>query len=145
MRFTIYKNSMRYDLLELAANFWVILAVFLSGFAFQRLCRNVESYVQSEPQYANPAPPQAGNMIACPHCHQMNEEGSVFCYHCGQQIVQPQPMREPAPEPVQKPQPSSDANAPSAPKNLQKEMEAYKDLLDCGILIDTWITERITQ
>ena len=44
----------RYDLLEIAARFWTILAVFLSGFAFRHFCRNIESYVQPEPQYASP-------------------------------------------------------------------------------------------
>lgn len=133
----------RYDLLEAAASIWAIFAVLFSGFAFQSFCRNAESHVQ--PQYANPAPVQPGNRIACPHCHQMNEEGSVFCAGCGQRIVQPQPMREPVPEPVQKPHPSPVANAPTAPKNVQKEMEAYKDLLDCGILTQEEYDQKIRE
>ena len=133
----------RYDLLEIAARFWTILAVFLSGFAFRHFCRNIESYVQPEPQYASPAPPQAGNMIACPYCGQMNDADSVFCCYCGQRVTQSQPVRQAAPEPAQKPQPSPDANAASVPKNIQKEMEAYKDLLDCGILTQEEYDQKI--
>lgn len=134
---------LRHDLLDIAARFWLIPAMFFSCFAFWRLCRKTDNYAQPKPQFVSPAPRQAVNPAVCPHCGRMNNASSLFCCHCGQRVAQPQSVGQAAAEPVQQSQPAPAAHAPKVPEHVQKEMEAYKDLLDCGILTQEQYDQKI--
>ena len=96
------------------------LAVFISGFCFRRLCRkDAPVYARSEPQPVYYAPPV--------------------------QPAQPQPepnytAPEPPRQPVQ-PQAAPKANDP----DVQKQVQAYKDLLDCGILSQEEYDQKIRE
>ena len=94
------------------------LAVFISGFCFQRLCRKrAVEYTQPEPQSAYVPPVQ-------------------------ETPVQPQPEpRYVAPEPPKQPEPAPKANDP----DVLKQIQAYKDLLDCGILTREECEQKIRE
>ena len=114
------KGLTRPSLLQVYAVVLLALAVFISGFCFHRLCRkDAAVYTQSEPQPVYYAPP-----------------------------VQPaQPQPEPvysAPEPPQQPvqpQAAPKANDP----DVLKQVQAYKDLLDCGILSQEEYDQKIRE
>ena len=107
-------------MLTLFRDIHVIVACFLAGLCFRRICRSpaaapqVEApYVQPQPQYAPPVQP-----------------------------VQPQP--EPvysAPEPPKQPEPAPKAND----QDVEKQIQAYKDLLDCGILTQEECEQKIRE
>ena len=111
----------RPELLHVYAIVLQVLAVLLTGLYFCGLCRKTDavynqgSYVppvqpQPEMRYAAPEPPQPEMRYAAPE--------------------PPQPeMRYAAPEP---PQPEPAPRASDA--DVQKQIQAYRDLLDCGIL-----------
>ena len=94
------------------------LAVFISGFCFRRLCRKrAVEYTQPEPQSAYVPPVQ-------------------------ETPVQPQPEpRYVAPEPPKQPEPAPKANDP----DVLKQIQAYKDLLDCGILTREECEQKIRE
>ena len=107
----------RPPLLQVYAVVLLALAVFISGFCFHRLCRkDAAVYTQSEPQPVYYAPP-----------------------------VQPaQPQPEPvysAPEPPKQPEPAPKTND----QDVQKQIQAYKDLLDCGILTQEECEQKIRE
>ena len=111
------KGLTRPSLLQVYAVVLLALAVFISGFCFHRLCRkDAAVYTQSEPQPVYYAPP-----------------------------VQPaQPQPEPvysAPEPPKQPEPAPKAND----QDVQKQIQAYKDLLDCGILTQEECEQKIRE
>lgn len=94
------------------------LAVFISGFCFQRLCRkDAVVHTRPEPQSAYVPPVQ-------------------------ETPVQPQPEpRYVAPEPPKQPEPAPKANDP----DVLKQIQAYKDLLDCGILTREECEQKIRE
>ena len=110
----------RPPLLQVYAVVLLALAVFISGFCFHRLCRkDAAVYTQSEPQPVYYAPPV--------------------------QPAQPQPepvysAPEPPRQPVQ-PQAAPKANDP----DVLKQVQAYKDLLDCGILSQEEYDQKIRE
>ena len=110
----------RPTLLQVYAVVLLALAVFISGFCFHRLCRkDAAVYTQSEPQPVYYAPPV--------------------------QPAQPQPepvysAPEPPRQPVQ-PQAAPKANDP----DVLKQVQAYKDLLDCGILSQEEYDQKIRE
>lgn len=111
------KGLTRPSLLQVYAVVLLALAVFISGFCFHRLCRkDAAVYTQSEPQPVYYAPP-----------------------------VQPaQPQPEPvysAPEPPKQPEPAPKTND----QDVQKQIQAYKDLLDCGILTQEECEQKIRE
>ena len=111
------KGLTRPSLLQVYAVVLLALAVFISGFCFHRLCRkDAAVYTQSEPQPVYYAPP-----------------------------VQPaQPQPEPvysAPEPPKQPEPAPKAND----QDVEKQIQAYKDLLDCGILTQEECEQKIRE
>ena len=107
-------------MLTLFRDIHVIVACFLAGLCFRRICRSpaaapqVEApYVQPQPQYAPPVQP-----------------------------VQPQPEpRYAAPEPPKQPEPAPKAND----QDVEKQIQAYKDLLDCGILTQEECEQKIRE
>ena len=107
-------------LLQVYAVVLLALAVFISGFCFHRLCRkDAAVYTQSEPQPVYYAPPV--------------------------QPAQPQPepvysAPEPPRQPVQ-PQAAPNANDP----DVLKQVQAYKDLLDYGILSQEEYDQKIRE
>ena len=107
-------------LLQVYAVVLLALAVFISGFCFHRLCRkDAAVYTQSEPQPVYYAPPV--------------------------QPAQPQPepvysAPEPPRQPVQ-PQAAPNANDP----DVRKQVQAYKDLLDYGILSQEEYDQKIRE
>ena len=107
-------------LLQVYAVVLLALAVFISGFCFHRLCRkDAAVYTQSEPQPVYYAPPV--------------------------QPAQPQPepvysAPEPPRQPVQ-PQAAPKANDP----DVLKQVQAYKDLLDYGILSQEEYDQKIRE
>ena len=111
------KGLTRPSLLQVYAVVLLALAVFISGFCFHRLCRkDAAVYTQSEPQPVYYAPP-----------------------------VQPaQPQPEPvysAPEPPKQPEPAPK----TTDQDVQKQIQAYKDLLDCGILTQEECEQKIRE
>ena len=110
----------RPSLLQVYAVVLLALAVFISGFCFHRLCRkDAAVYTQSEPQPVYYAPPV--------------------------QPAQPQPepvysAPEPPRQPVQ-PQAAPKANDP----DVLKQVQAYKDLLDCGILSQEEYDQKVRE
>ena len=107
----------RPTLLQVYAVVLLALAVFISGFCFHRLCRkDAAVYTQSEPQPVYYAPPV--------------------------QPVQPQPEpRYAAPEPPKQPEPAPKANN----QDVEKQIQAYKDLLDCGILTQEECEQKVRE
>lgn len=94
-------------MLDLYRNILVIVACFLAGLCFRRICRSPVAVprleardVQPEPRYAPPVP-----------------------------SVQPAPHYT-APESVRRPGPTPRASE----ADVQKQIQAYRDLLECGIL-----------
>ncbi len=105
-------------LLHVYAIAFLVLAVFLAGFCFQRLCRKrAVVYTRPEPQSAYAPPMQ-------------------------ETPVQPQPEpRYVAPEPPKQPEPAPKTND----QDVQKQIQAYKDLLDCGILTQEECEQKIRE
>lgn len=105
-------------LLHVYAIALMVLGVCLTGFCFRQLCKSPSvAYAQSEPQ----------NMYTPP--------------------VQETPM-QPQPEPRYT-APESPPQPKTAPKaddlEVQKQIQAYKDLLDCGILTQKECEEKIRE
>lgn len=119
-------NGFRYPphplFLETFSQLCAILAVLLSGFCCQRICRNrIEAQAQPAPQPAAPA----------------------YAPPVQERPVQPQPEpRYQAPEPPVQPQPVA---AQVNPEDVQKKILAYKDLLDCGILSQEEYDQKIRE
>lgn len=103
-------------MLELFRDIHVIVACFLAGLCFRRICRSPAAVPQMEAPYVQPqyVPPV--------------------------QPVQPEP-RYAAPEPPKQPEPAPKAND----QDVQKQIQAYKDLLDCGILTQEECEQKIRE
>ena len=107
-------------MLTLFRDIHVIVACFLAGLCFRRICRSPVAvpqmeapYVQPEPQYAPPVQPAQ---------------------------PQPEPVYS-APEPPKQPEPAPKTND----QDVQKQIQAYKDLLDCGILTQEECEQKIRE
>ena len=103
-------------MLTLFRDIHVIVACFLAGLCFRRICRSPAAVPQMEAPYVQPqyVPPV--------------------------QPVQPEP-RYAAPEPPKQPEPAPKAND----QDVQKQIQAYKDLLDCGILTREECEQKIRE
>lgn len=105
-------------LLHIYAIAFMVLAVCLAGFCFRRLCKRLAvAYTQPAPQ----------NMYASP---------------VQETPVQPQPEpRYAAHESPKQPEPTPKAND----QDVQNQIQAYKDLLDCGILTQEECEQKIRE
>ena len=105
-------------MLMLFRDIHVIVACFLAGLCFRRICRCPAA-----------VPP-------------MNTPCDQFQYVPPVQPVQPQPeSRHAAPEPPKQPEPAPKAND----QDVEKQIQAYKDLLDCGILTQEECEQKIRE
>ena len=105
-------------MLTLFRDIHVIVACFLAGLCFRRICRCPAA-----------VPP-------------MNTPCDQFQYVPPVQPVQPQPeSRHAAPEPPKQPEPAPKAND----QDVEKQIQAYKDLLDCGILTQEECEQKIRE
>lgn len=105
-------------MLTLFRDIHVIVACLLAGLCFRRICRCPAA-----------VPP-------------MNTPCDQFQYVPPVQPVQPQPEpRYAAPEPPKRPEPAPKANDP----DVLKQIQAYKDLLDCGILTREECEQKIRE
>lgn len=105
-------------MLTLFRDIHVIVACLLAGLCFRRICRCPAA-----------VPP-------------MNTPCDQFQYVPPVQPVQPQPEpRYAAPEPPKQPEPAPKAND----QDVQKQIQAYKDLLDCGILTREECEQKIRE
>lgn len=68
-------------------------------------------------QSTAPAKPQTPQTLSCPHCHQPNPAGSVFCSNCGQRIAA-QPAAPSSSAPVTSP--ASNARIRYANESMKK-------------------------
>lgn len=112
------KNLSHPALLHVYAVVLLGLAVFASGFCFQRFCRK-RTVVYTQPELQ-----------------------STYAPSMQETPVQPQP--EPcyaAPEMQKQPEPASKPNN----QDVQKQIQAYKDLMDCGILTQEECEHRIRE
>ena len=110
------------EFLEAFARMSMILAAFISGICFRRLSKKpIETYVRPEPQSAYTAP--AHETPAQPQ-----PKPSNVVYEAPKQTAQPEPC------------------APKAnQQDLQKKLQAYKDLLDCGILTQEEYDQKVRE
>ena len=105
-------------MLTLFRDIHVIVACFLAGLCFRRICRCPAA-----------VPP-------------MNTPCDQFQYVPPVQPVQPQPEpRHAAPEPPKQPEAAPKAND----QDMEKQIQAYKDLLDCGILTQEECEQKIRE
>lgn len=105
-------------MLTLFRDIHVIVACLLAGLCFRRICRCPAA-----------VPP-------------MNTPDAQPQYVPPVQPVQPQPEpRYVAPEPPKRPEPAPKANDP----DVLKQIQAYKDLLDCGILTREECEQKIRE
>ena len=105
-------------MLTLFRDIHVIVACFLAGLCFRRICRCPAA-----------VPP-------------MNTPCDQFQYVPPVQPVQPQPeSRHAAPEPPKQPEAAPKAND----QDMEKQIQAYKDLLDCGILTQEECEQKIRE
>jgi len=122
----------------------LVLAVALTGFAFQRSCRNPVAAGEATKSYVQPEP-VSGDVEYCPHCGQANQKGSAFCSGCGQRSSvappPPRPESQAQPEPPRPQKTVSEAER----QEMEKKMQAYKDLLDCGILTQQEYDQKINE
>ena len=105
-------------MLTLFRDIHVIAACFLAGLCFRRICRSPAVVPQMNTPYVQPqsAPPV--------------------------QPVQPQPEpRYAAPEPPKQPEPAPKANN----QDVEKQIQAYRDLLDCGILSQEECEQKVRE
>lgn len=105
-------------MLTLFRDIHVIVACFLAGLCFRRICRSPAVVPQMNTPYVQPqsAPPV--------------------------QPVQPQPEpRYAAPEPPKQPEPAPKANN----QDVEKQIQAYRDLLDCGILSQEECEQKVRE
>lgn len=109
------KNIPR-EVLNAAAHLFVIPAVFFSAFCFRRIsCQPAVVFRQET--YAQPNPPYAPP-------------------------VQPQPApRYAASEPPKQPEPAPKANG----QNIEEQIQACKDLLECGLLTQAEYEQKIRE
>ena len=109
------KNIPR-EVLDATAHLFVIAAVFFSAFCFRRIsCRPAVVFRQET--YAQPNPPYAPP-------------------------AQPQPaLRYTAPEPPKQPEPAPKANG----QNIEEQIQACKDLLECGLLTQAEYEQKIRE
>ena len=109
------KNIPR-EVLDAAAHLFVIAAVFFSAFCFRRIsCRPAVVFRQET--YAQPNQPYAPP-------------------------AQPQPApRYTAPEPPKQPEPAPKANG----QNIEEQIQACKDLLECGLLTQAEYEQKIRE
>lgn len=109
------KNIPR-EVLDATAHLFVIAAVFFSAFCFRRIsCRPAVVFRQET--YAQPNPPYAPP-------------------------AQPQPAsRYTAPEPPKQPEPAPKANR----QNIEEQIQACKDLLECGLLTQAEYEQKIRE
>lgn len=109
------KNIPR-EVLNAAAHLFVIAAVFFSAFCFRRIsCRPAVVFRQET--YAQPNQPYAPP-------------------------AQPQPApRYTAPEPPKQPEPAPKANG----QNIEEQIQACKDLLECGLLTQAEYEQKIRE
>lgn len=105
-------------MLTLFRDIHVIVACLLAGLCFRRICRSPAA-----------VPP-------------MNTPDAQPQYVPPVQPVQPQPEpRHAAPEPPKQPEPAPKAND----QDMEKQIQAYKDLLDCGILTQEECEQKIRE
>ena len=105
-------------MLMLFRDIHVIVACLLAGLCFRRICRCPAA-----------VPP-------------LNTPCDQFQYVPPVQPVQPQPeSRHAAPEPPKQPEPAPKAND----QDVEKQIQAYKDLLDCGILTQEECEQKIRE
>ena len=105
-------------MLMLFRDIHVIVACLLAGLCFRRICRCPAA-----------VPP-------------MNTPCDQFQYVPPVQPVQPQPEpRHAAPEPPKQPEAAPKAND----QDMEKQIQAYKDLLDCGILTQEECEQKIHE
>lgn len=106
----------RHEFLEVIAQFCAILAVFLTGLYFRRICQNnAAEYARPEPRPAAPAAPVQSRPAQ----------------------PQPEPRRTVSEPPKQTEQVTD--------PDVQKKIQAYKDLLDCGILSQEEYDQKIRE
>ena len=105
-------------MLTLFRDIHVIVACFLAGLCFRRICRCPAA-----------VPP-------------LNTPCDQFQYVPPVQPVQPQPEpRHAAPKPPKQPEAAPKAND----QDMEKQIQAYKDLLDCGILTQKECEQKIRE
>lgn len=110
----------RPELLHVYAIVLQVLAVLLTGLYFCGLCRKTDA-VYNQGSYVPPVQPQPEPRYAAPE--------------------PPQPeMRYAAPEPPQ-PEPAPRASD----VDVQKQIQAYRDLLDCGILSQEEYDSKVSE
>lgn len=130
-------------ILDLLYQLMMVMAVVFTGFAFQRACRNPEACAETAQSYAQPEP-VSSDMEFCSSCGHPNKRGSAFCADCGQRIAAPtstKPEPKPQPEPPRQSRTISDAER----LETEKKRQAYKDLLDCGILTQEEYNQKIRE
>ncbi|MDO5327940.1 MAG: SHOCT domain-containing protein [Clostridia bacterium] len=104
------------EVLDAAAHLFVIAAVFFSAFCFRRISCRPAGFSRQE-TYAQPNPPYAPP-------------------------AQPQSApRYTASEPPKQPEPAPKANG----QNIQEQIQACKDLLECGLLTQAEYEQKIRE
>ena len=93
-----------------------------------------------------------GETVLCPRCHHSNPGDGLFCVACGQSLSgsQPEPQTEPEPQPEPKTEPQPEAPPRAAdpetlPEEIRREIEACRDLLECGILTQEEYDQKVSQ
>lgn len=132
--------------IDALSQLFMLLAVFFNAYAFQRCCKKVKT--EAAPAYSAPAqtyaaPVQMNNApqgVVCPHCGNRNDEDSIFCQFCGNRIA---PAQQAEPQ-ISYSQPAQTAQ-PANNTELQKQIIALKDLLDCGILSQEEYDKKIRE
>jgi len=112
--------TLRPEFVDAFSRLFILLGMFCTGLAFRRICKKpAQAPVYAQPQYAAPAQPQYTAPVQAEYTAP----------------VQPQYEPQQA-APVPPPQPAAETyTAPQAnPQDLEKKLQACKDLLDCGIL-----------
>lgn len=109
-------------LLEAIAQLMLILAVFLTGFCFQRICK--KPAVNFQQAAANVPPTPVPPVQASP--------------------VQPQPESQPVGAELPK-QAAQQETAQADSQDMEKKLQAYKDLLACGILTQEEYDQKVRE
>ena len=122
----------RPELLHVYAIVLQVLAVLLTGLYFCGLCRKTDA-VYNQGNYVPPVQPQPEMRYAAP------EPPQPEMRYAAPEPPQPE-MRYAAPEPPQ-PEPAPRASD----VDVQKQIQAYRDLLDCGILSQEEYDSKVSE
>lgn len=138
---------MRPEYMDMLSQLFLVLGVLFNGFCFRNLCRKSAAVnqqpVYEQPQYtAQSAPVYEQPQYTAPVQSTPVYEQPQYTVQSAPAYEQPQYTAPVQPEPRQA---EARPAAKAAPQNAEKQLRAYRDLLEAGILTQAEYDQKVSQ